>query len=372
MGNKKGMTTIQLILLIVAPFLILNLDSAQAGKKSQCRQSLKTQHRYSGSKKSRKSKTPFLNVTFQEKKVLSKDIVNVLSKTKRNSGSIVKSLKNIGFKYKRKEIAVSASDLVFLEKIIKSHYDEFTPSQLSQIFVFYSRVKYSPNPKLYNDLINKMQHQLPSLSSNNLSFLLFSLSKMGLPLTEKFMTKWFAAAHKEIHSFTENSLSISMYAFGLLKLLEKDEIIPFLEKIKSKFKNEDYRDHTTLGLVANYYRYVLNQPSHYLKKFDKPIVVLKPEHTSRLEDLFAKLLHKKRKIYQSEFVTELGTSVDFYTELDNTIYQIDGPTHFIFSTDGSPKRQRLKDQFIDEIHKAMGYTVIRRSYDQVENEALHL
>ena len=367
MGIKK--------LFIYTVLITLGLSSALpesvlAAKKKSCKQHLGSNKKSKKNKKRKSQKASQLKVPYSHYKKLNSKVLARLKKTKNKPSSIAKTLEFISSDFNKRGFLLSSYDVVYLEKIILNHFQSFSGSELSTIFIFYARIKFSPSPAVLKALMPRIEKTLHTFSAQSLVELYFNFAKLKIHPTDRFTSNWFKAIQDK--NLNKKDLVMATYAFALFGLLKDDRVEPFFRTVKHKFKHTNYADFPSFGLIANYYRYVLKEPNHYLSHFDKPIVVYASSKKSRLEERFSELLDLSNRDYQYEYVTQLGTSVHFFIPADNIIYQVDGPTHFILNTKNQPLQQRPKDIFMDEIHEALGYRVYRKPFYEIEEEYIKL
>ena len=72
--------------------------------------------------------------------------------------------------------------------------------------------------------------------------------------------------------------------------------------------------------------------------------------------------------FVTEYKTKAGFYVDFYVPNKNKVIQADGPTHYIKTVvEGLiVEEQRPQDGLMDDVLRALGYSVERKNYNNYE------
>jgi len=305
-------------------------------------------------------------------KPISKKVLAILSSINNSkSWTLIKGLNKVYGNYKITNRLTDA-EVLLIDDVIYEGFHKLHAQQVVFLLEFYSKIRFSPSDEVLGLITAHLTKNMSKLKFRDLSSVIFVYGKFGAQLTPKFFDAWFKRFYQlDKTNLKGSDLSISLYGLALAGKIKDKRVSQLLEMV-NKHQRFKARNASAISLVANYMKYVLNDENKLLSKFAKPLVLEKLGNGTLLEKNFEKLILKPMTNgrHIREYLTEAGTRVDFYVEETNTIYQIDGPTHYIKNVYGKPPKQRQNDIFMDEIHKALGYNVTRVSYVEVDEIAL--
>lgn len=266
-----------------------------------------------------------------------------------------------------------------IESTLVERIEEFSLNEMSAIILHFGRLRVRPSTVFLVNLQNHIRLGNSEITSTHLTSLIQGFGLMNHAPEKMFMVWWRRNYSILRLDFKLQQLSNSMFGFYLLRQWSDIKFVStsLAPKVWRSYlftnDNESSVAAKQIALIDQYFRAV----------FDSPIPNL-PE--SLFNNLFATLNKKPRSAetsletqvggylamdgikFVTEYKTKAGFYVDFYVPNENRVIQADGPTHYIKTVvDGViVEEQRPQDGLMDDVLRALGYSVDRKNYNNYE------
>ncbi|WP_445668719.1 RAP domain-containing protein [Orientia tsutsugamushi] len=197
---------------------------------------------------------------------------------------------------------------------------------------------------------------------------IWALGRLEIQPSDPFIQAWIHHATKSIDNFTHQELANSIYGIFILNVLCNSKIKvpqPVIDAVNKNIELFDENSEDISQLLKAHYYFakqgvgILTSQNRQLfeKKFKSKLTTC---HTSNLQLNVLKVVKKvlaQHTVKSEHYIKQITSSVDIFIKEQNTVIQVDGPSHF--DDNNAPN---ISTRINTELLKSYGYIVYRIPY----------